>query len=138
MGITKGQFNSILSTIFTTGNKIELFSTMPNPSTETGYVKVSGTGYTPWTIRSGDFTVSSGSVQSAANMMFYLCESTGGHGTAKGFGVFNGTTLLYFGEFSNPMTIAYNSVPTIKKYNASAGEGIRITMTSTEAAATAE
>ena len=138
MGIAKGLFNNILNTVFKEGNTIELFSTMPNPSTEQGYVKISGDGYKAYKIKSGDFSVSTGSAESRENMMFYLCETTGGHGTAAGFGVFGSDGLLYFGEFKNPMTIGYNTVPTIKKFNASKNEGVRITMTSTEAAASAE
>ena len=138
MGIAKSQFNNILSDIFKSGNKIELFSTMPNASTESGAVKISGSGYESYIIKSGDFSISSGSVQSIENMMFYLCENTAGHGVAKGFGVYNSSNeLLYFGEFKNPMTIAYNTIPTIKKFNGS-GEGIKITMTSTEAAVAVE
>lgn len=137
MGIAKSQFNKILQGIFTAGNTIDLFTTMPNASTESGYVKVSGSGYTPYTIESGDFTVSAGEVTSAKNMMMYLCETEGGHGTAVGFGVFSGSSLLYFGEFTTPMNISYNTVPTIKRYNGS-GEGVRVTMTSTEVSATAE
>ena len=138
MGIAKSQFNNILSDIFKSGNKIELFSTMPNASTESGAVKISGSGYKSYTIKDGDFNITAGAVQSSANMKFYLCETTGGHGTAKGFGVYSGSQLLYFGEFSSPMSIEYNTVPTIKKYNQSAGEGIRITMTSIEASSVSE
>lgn len=137
MGIAKAQFNNILGSIFSKGNTIELFSTMPNPSTENGYVKISGDGYSAYTIKEGDFRISDGIVESKQNMMFYLCESSGGHGSAAGFGVFSGNTMLYFGNFKEPMSIKYNDVPTIKKYNGS-NEGIRITMTSTEAAASAE
>ena len=139
MGIAKSQFNNILNDIFKVGNKIDLFSTMPNASTESGAVKISGAGYESHIIESGDFSVNSGSVQSSSNMMFYLCENQVGHGVAKGFGVYSkdDNQLLYFGEFETPMTIAYNTIPTIKRYNGS-GEGIKITMTSTEAAVAAE
>lgn len=127
MGIAKSQFNNILSNIFTSGNTIKLFSSMPNESTETGYVTV-GTEYN---IKSGDFTVDAGTAESAKNMMLYLCETKGGDGTAEGFGVFKGNSLLYFGRFSSAMSIDYNTVPTIKKYNGS-DEGILVTMTSTD------
>ena len=138
MGIAKGLFNNILGNIFTAGHEIRLFSTMPDASTESGWVEISGTGYERYKIVNGDFSVSSGSATSTANMMFYLCESLSGHGTAKGFGVFDSKgSLLYFGEFKSPMVIGYNTVPTIKKYNGS-DEGIRITMTSTEINATSE
>lgn len=137
MGIAKSQFNNILGNIFTAGNTIQLFSTMPNEN-ETGMVKISGASYAPYIIKSGDFSVNSGVVESKKNMMFYLCEESAGHGTAVGFGVYNSSgSLLYFGEFTDTMPITYNSVPTIKRYNG-AGEGIRITMTSTEATASAE
>lgn len=64
-------------------------------------------------------------------MLMYLCENEEGHGTAEGFGVYRGTSLLYFGKFKEPMQIGYNNVPTIKKYNGS-DEGIHITLTSIE------
>ena len=133
MGIARKQFDSILSGIFTEGNTIRLFSTVPSETTETGGVNI-GQSYK---IQSGDFIVSSGVVTSAKNMLFYLCETTGGDGTARGFGVYNGSSMLYFGSFKEPIEIGYNTVPTIKKYDASKGEGVRITMTSTEVEATA-
>ena len=139
MGIAKKQFDKILDEIFKTGNVIHLFSTMPNVSTEAGAVKISGSGYSSYTIKDGDFNVTSGSVESRNNMMFYLCETEGGHGSVVGFGVFNSNNeMLYFGEFTDSMPIRYNTVPTIKRYNSSNGEGIKVTMTSTEAAASAE
>lgn len=127
MGIAKSQFNNILSGIFKSGNTIKLFGTMPDESTETGYSTI-GQSYT---IQSGDFTTAAGTAQSAKNMMMYLCETSGGDGTAVGFGVFSGSSLLYFGRFSSAMNIGYNTVPTIKKYNGS-NEGILVTMTSTD------
>lgn len=139
MGIAKNQFNSILSTIFTAGNKIKLYSTVPDEETETGGVLITGDSYSDYEIQSGDFTIGNGVVSSAKNMLMYLCEEEAGHGTARGFGVFNpGGALLYFGTFTTPMYIDYNTVPTIKKYSSSKGEGVRITMTSTEVSATAE
>lgn len=131
MGIARNQFENILAGIFRAGNTIELFKEVPDEFTEQGGVLMSGTSYEPYTIRSGDFSVDGGEVTSVSNMMLFLCEADGGLGTAKGFGVFNGSTMLYFGEFNPHMPVGYNSVPTIKKYNAAKGEGIHITMTST-------
>lgn len=135
MGIARRQFDNILSGIFTEGNTIRLFSTVPSETTESGGVNMGQT----YKIQAGDFNVSNGVVTSAKNMMFYLCETTGGDGTAKGFGVYQGSggAMLYFGSFKTPMEVGYNTVPTIKKYDASKGEGVRITMTSTEVEATA-
>lgn len=130
MGIAKSQFSEILKGIFTAGNTIMLYSTMPNESTETGGVTM-GQSYK---ILEGDFTCTSGTAKSSKNMMMYLCETSGGDGTAVGFGVFNGSALLYFGEFSTPMNVGYNTVPTIKRYDG-AGEGVMITMTSTDVSA---
>lgn len=127
MGIAKAQFNSILSSIFGAGKTIKLFSTMPDETTEVGAVPI-GQSYT---LQSGDFTANGNVVSSARNMMMYLCETSGGDGIAVGFGVYSGSTLLYFGEFSSPMTISYNTVPTIKKYNGS-NEGVKVTLTSTD------
>ena len=135
MGIAKSLFNGILNNIFSAGNTIHLFSTVPDEDTEAGGVRVSGASYLGYTIGNGDFSVSNGTATSAKNMMLYLCEESGGHGTARGFGVYSGNNLYYFGEFSDPVSIGYNTVPTIKKYNASKGEGIKITMTSTEVSA---
>lgn len=138
MGIAKNQFSNILAEIFTAGNKIKLFSTVPDEETESGGVLITGSSYSDYEIQSGDFSILNGVVSSAKNMLMYLCEEEAGHGTARGFGVFKGGTMLYFGTFSTPMPIGYNTVPTIKKYNSSMGEGVRITMTSTEVSATAE
>lgn len=137
MGIAKSQFNSILTGIFKQGNTIRLYSTMPDETTEAGGVLIGGPNSTEkmYTIGSGDFTTGQGTAQSAKNMMMYLCETSGGDGTAVGFGVFSGSQLLYFGRFSNPMPIGYNTVPTIKKYDAQKGEGVLITMTSTDVSA---
>ena len=134
MGIARRQFDNILNGIFTEGNLIRLYSTVPDEQTESGGVTIN---HEPYKIQAGDFSVASGVVTSAKNMMFYLCETTGGDGIANGFGVYNGSSMLYFGSFKEPMTIGYNTVPTIKKYDASKGEGVRITMTSTEVEATA-
>lgn len=138
MGIARNQFQNILKGIFTAGNTIDLYSTVPDETTESGGVKISGSSYKSYKIQDGDFTVSGGEVTSAKNMLLYLCEDTGGNGVARGFGVFNGGTLLYFGAFTEPMTIGYNTVPTIKKYSAALNEGVHITMTSTNVSATAE
>lgn len=136
MGIAKSQFENILSNIFKAGNTIKLYSTMPSESTESGGVLIgSGTADKTYTIQSGDFTCAGGTAQSAKNMMMYLCETTGGDGTAVGFGVFSGSTLLYFGQFSTAMYVDYNTVPTIKRYDATKGEGVLITMTSTDVSA---
>ena len=135
MGIARRHFDNILNGIFTEGNTIKLFSKVPDEQTESGGVNIN---HTPYKIQSGDFSVASGVVTSAKNMMFYLCETTGGDGTATGFGVYGTSgSMLYFGSFKEPMEIGYNTVPTIKKYDASKGEGVRITMTSTEVEASA-
>lgn len=130
MGIAKAQFKSILSNIFKVGNTIKLFSSMPDETTETGGATI-GQSYT---IQSGDFTISSDGSEaySTRNMMIYLCETSGGDGRAYGFGIYSGSSMLYFGEFSESMPISYNSVPTIKKYDASIGEGVKVTLTSTD------
>ena len=138
MAIAKTLFNGILRDIFKEGNTIELFSIMPDEDTESGYTKISGIGYTPYTIRSGDFSVTNGEATSSRNILLYLCDTAGGHGTARGFGVFGSSGLLYFGEFEAPISIGYNTVPTIKKYDSAKQEGIKVTVTSTEASATAE
>lgn len=141
MGIAKGQFNSILTDIFTAGNVIKLYSTMPDEETESGGVTIANS-QAVYEIQDGDFSVSGGIVTSVKNMLLYLCETAGGDGSAAGFGVFSsGGELLYFGSFTEPMSIGYNTVPTIKRYSAEKGEGVRVTMVSkeiTEASASSE
>lgn len=141
MGIAKVQFQKILGDIFEVGNRIELFRTVPDETTEEGGVKITGDSYKYYTIKDGDFLIEDGEVSSKENMMMYLCEELDGHGWAKGFGIYNssGTTLLYFGKFSNKdaegnegIYIDYNDVPIIKKYNKELNEGIHIKMTSKE------
>ena len=138
MGIAKAQFNDILGTIFTEGNVIKLYTKTPTEGVETDGTLLAGDGVVGYEIKSGDFTVNNGEAISAKHMMLYLYEGT----TAEcdGFGVFkkDAGNLLYFGKFEIPITLDYNDVPAIKKYNSDKGEGIRITITSTEASATTE
>lgn len=136
MGIAKATFNQILGSIFREGNTIKLYTKTPDETTEMGGVLLDGTGVVPYEIKDGDFTVNSGEAKSAKNMMFYLYEGTGA--SCDGFGVFDGSGLLYFGKFENPITLEYNDVPAIKKYDVSKGEGIKVTMNSTEASVTTE
>lgn len=136
MGIAKAQFSTILNSIFATGNYIKLYTKTPTEGIETDGTLLTGTGVQNYEIKSTDFTVSNGEVVSAQNMMFYLYEGETAH--CDGFGVFSRTgELLYFGKFDNgPLEIEYNDVPAIKKYNSGTGEGIKITMQSTEVSAT--
>ena len=132
MAIAKNVINGILSTIFAKGNYIALFSVMPTPSNESAYTEISGTGYSRYEIKDNEFSIYNGEATSNKNMLLYLCDSTGGHGTAKGFGVFGEGKLLYYGEFKEEMPITYNTVPVIKKYSESKEEGVKVTVTSTE------
>ena len=142
MGIARDQFTEILQNIFKAGNKIALYKTVPRESDEGGGVEMSGVGYQRYTILNGDFSVSGGEVTSLQNMMLYLSESDAGN--AEGFGVYNGSKMLYFGKFTdadgNPkaLPVGYNTVPTIKKYDKTKNEGVHITLTSTNVSATAE
>lgn len=147
MAITKFQRNEMLKSIFAKYNDIELFTVMPAEDeygNETAGTKLEGAGYTPYSIREGDFLVEDGVVTSNTNIMLYLCDTddTSYSVDVEGFGVYtNGTgKLLYYGKFNNPMTIKYNSVPTIKKYDEfkNGGEGIKITLTSSDLNAVAE
>lgn len=136
MGIAKAQFNAILNNIFAPGNVIKLYTKTPTEGVETDGVLLTGTGVQNYEIKEADFTVSQGEVISGQNMMFYLYE--GETVQCDGFGVFNTKgEMLYFGEFDNgPLTLERNDVPAIKKYNSGTGEGIKITMQSTEVSAT--
>lgn len=149
MGIAKSQFTGILQKIFapTESNAsrwIGLYKEVPDETTEEGGVEVSGGSYQRYKVQNGDFAVSDDTVTSRANMMLYLCEDNppdAGHGVVKGFGIFesaSGGKPIYFGAFTPSMDVKYNNVPTIKKYNASLGEGVYITLTSTNVSATAE
>lgn len=141
MGIAKAQFNDVLATIFDAGNTIRLYTKTPTEGVETDGTLLTGTGVMPYEIKSGDFSISQGQVTSARNIMLYLYE--GSPVTCDGFGVFKGNTttnLLYFGKFTKegvdtPIDLNFNDVPAIKKYNSTNGEGIKITITSTEASA---
>lgn len=134
MGITKAQFNNILGSIFTEGNTVKLYTKTPTEGVETDGVLLTGAGVVDYAIKNDDFSVAAGEVTSAKNLMLYLYE--GEDVTCDGFGVFKGGNLLYFGKFENPIELSYNDVPAIKKYNELKSEGIKITMTSTEASAT--
>lgn len=136
MGIAKAQFNDILGTIFKEGNTIKLYTKTPTEGVETDGTLLTGNGVVDYVIKSGDFTVSGGEATSAKHMMLYLYE--GSTAECDGFGVFKNGNLLYFGKFEIPITLDYNDVPAIKKYNSDKGEGIKITITSTEASATTE
>lgn len=133
MGIARAQFNDILASIFTEGNTIKLFSNVPSEVDETGGVVISGVD--TYTIKEGDFNCYGGVVTSAKNIMLCLYENETSV-SCEGFGVFGSSGMLYFGSFTTPITIGYNDVPAIKRYNEEKGEGIRITITSTEASAT--
>ena len=133
MGIARAQFNDILASIFTAGNTIRLYSTVPSEADETGGVFISGVP--AYNIQEGDFSCYGGVVTSAKNIMLCLYENETSV-ECKGFGVFGSSGMLYFGSFTTPITIGYNDVPAIKRYNETKGEGIRITITSTEASAT--
>ena len=148
MGIAKSQFTGILQKIFAPTESgasrwIGLYKTVPDESTEAGGVEFSREGgYERYQVKSGDFTVSSDTVTSKKNMMLFLCEKyPDGLGTARGFGIFesaSGGSPIYFGAFTTPMDVGYNTVPTIKAYDQSRGEGVYITLTSTNVSATAE
>ena len=134
MGIAKVQFQNILGSIFKEGNTIKLYKQTPTEDIETDGELLVGTGVVPYTIKSGDFNVVNGEVTSAKHLMLYLYE--GEDTTCDGFGVFDNNTMLYFGKFKDPIDLSYNDVPAIKKYNSEKSEGIKITITSTEASAT--
>lgn len=139
MGIAKNQFNNVLSSIFAVGNEIKLYTKTPTVGVETDGELLEGAGVEPYVIKADDFNIADGEVTSARHMMLYLYEVEGEGTSCDGFGVFgkNGD-LLYFGDFHDPITLGYNDVPTIKMYNESKREGIKITMTSEEVSATTE
>lgn len=141
MGIAKAQFNNVLATIFKEGNTIRLYTKTPTEGVETDGTLLTHVSVTPYVIQTNDFAISQGQVTSNKNIMLYLYE--GSPVTCDGFGVFEGSTttkLLYFGKFTKegvdtPIDLDFNDVPAIKKYNSTNGEGIKITITSTEASA---
>lgn len=135
MGITKAKITQTLNDIFAVGNVIHLFKEVPDETTGYSGERITGASYKGHEIEDGDFVIEDNKVQSIDNIMFYLCEEEEGHGTAKGFGVFDNGTLVYFGEFKNPMPIAKDNIPTIKRYDGETGDGIQITLTCTESSA---
>lgn len=139
MGITKTHFNNILGNIFKEGNIIRLYKNTPDETSETGGELLTGTeatnGVVDYKIKAGDFSIDGGEVTSARNIMFYMYNDEDSV-TCDGFGIFDSSnSLLYFGEFENPITLDYNDVPAIKKYNETKQEGIKVTIKSTETSA---
>jgi hypothetical protein len=59
-------------------------------------------------------------------VLFGLAE--GDWGTVAGIAVFSGSTLQYLANLEEAKRITENTVPVFKKYDASAGEGIRVTL----------
>ena len=125
MGFSKQHATSVLSNVFAVGNKIALLSAV---NTETdAYTEMSGTGYARYSIKSGEFTTSNGITTTAQHILFGLAESA--WGTCKGIAVFasNGS-LLYLAPLKEDKQIGKDTVPVFKKYNASNGDGLRITL----------
>lgn len=134
MAIAKHLFNNILEQAFGAGNTLFLYATVPDEETETGGVPLIVTGSEEYKIKEGDFLIKGGTCTSKRNILLYLCNSQPGvSAVATGFGIkdTNGN-LVYFGSFTNPITVERNTVPTIKVYNESQGEGIKVTITSSE------
>lgn len=122
--ITEQRANSILSDIFASGNKIALSTTDPNSK----FTEPSASTYTRYEIKSGDFTASEGAITNAQHLLYGLCDDAAGWGEIVAFGIYSGTTLIYWGMLEEPKTVTYNTVPVFKKFNESAGEGIRVTL----------
>lgn len=123
--IMEVQASSILQDIFAVGNKIALSTTNPNEAT---FTEPTASSYVRYTIQTGDFTASSGAITNAKHLLYGLCDDEGGWETVKAFGVYKGSSLIYWGLLAAPQTINYNTVPVFKKYNMAAGEGIKVTL----------
>lgn len=140
MAFVRDRFTQMLKGVFSAGHIIELFTVMPPNDSGADGTRLSGAEYTPYKITDDDFKIEDAVLESARNIMLYLCdtEDKNYEVTAVGFGVYTsnslgrGDKLLYYGQFENPMKIGYNTVPTIKKYSASKREGIKITVTNNE------
>lgn len=126
MGFTKTKATSILSEVFSSGNKIALLTAV-NTETDT-YTEASGSGYARYTIQSGDFRVSNGVATTDKHLLYGLADEEGGWGTIKGLAVFSGSSCIYLGELTQEKPVGKDTVPVFKKYNESAGEGIKVTL----------
>lgn len=121
------QAQSILSSIFKAGNKIALFTSDPNTGT---YTKPSAASYSDYTILSGDFETNDNSIYTARHLLFGLAEEAWATSAnpVKAFGVYSGTSLIYWGMLTTAVAVAADTVPVFKVYNASTGEGIKVTL----------
>lgn len=124
MGFPKTKASAILSSVFKSGNKIALLTSI-NTSTD-AYTKASGTGYQDYTIKEGDFVTSNGVTTTAKHILFGLAE--GSWGTVVGIAVFAGSSLEYLGELKSSKAVGANTVPVFKAYNEGTGEGLKITL----------
>ena len=120
--ITTTRANSILTDIFKAGNTIALSTTDPN----TAFTKPSAPSYAPYTIKSGDFEAADSAITTKNHLLYGLAEES--WGTIVAFGVYSGSSLIYWGLLTNPVTVDLDTVPVFKIYNEAKGEGIKVTL----------
>lgn len=121
------QAHSILSGIFKSGNNIALFTSDPNTGT---YTEPTAPSYARYNISNGDFATSDNSIYTARHLLFGLAseEWATSANPVKAFGVYSGSTLIYWGMLTTPVAVGVDTVPVFKVYNASSGEGIKVTL----------
>lgn len=126
--ITVTKANEILKSIFAVGNTIALSTTDPNSS----FTEPTASSYSRYTIKSGDFTASNSAITTSQHLLYGLAEE--GWGTIVAFGVYSGSTLIYWGLLTNEVIVAEDTVPVFKVYNEEKGEGIKVTLDVVQAA----
>lgn len=121
------QAQSILTGIFKAGNTIALFTSDPNTGV---YTEPSASSYARYSIKSGDFATNDNAIYTARHLLFGLAEQEWATSAnpVKAFGVYSGSTLIYWGMLTTAVAVTADTVPVFKVYNASTGEGIKVTL----------
>lgn len=118
-----------LADIFRAGNEIALFLSDPNTGV---YTKPSADSYENYTIKSGDFTTDTqgSSIYTVKHLLFGLASEVWATEDTPvlAFGVYNGSTLKYWGMLTTPVAVGADTVPVFKVYNEEKGEGIKVTL----------
>lgn len=120
--------NTILEGIFDVGNTIALFKSDPNTGVYTQ--PTSCKSYEKYVIKGGDFTAKNGEIYTTNHLLYGLAteEWASEEEPIQAFGVYNGSTLVYWGMLTTPVPVPEDTVPVFKIYNEEKGEGIKVTL----------
>lgn len=126
--IMTAQATEILQNLFKVGFTIALFKSDPNTGVYTQPTNCPS--YSKYTIRSGDFSAANGAIQTANHLLYGLAteEWASEEEPIQAFGVYNGSTLVYWGMLTKPIPVPEDTVPVFKIYNEEKGEGIKVTL----------